>query len=73
MQNRFNFSKLFILANRLSILIMPPSKKEIIYYMQQEIEEVLSDKNWGGLIKELYGTLEGFTDHNPHTEYTSEA
>ena len=52
---------------------MPPSKKEIIYYMQQEIEEVLSDKNWGGLIKELYGTLEGFTDHNPHTEYTSEA
>lgn len=73
LQSRFNFSKLFILANRLTILIMPPTKKDVFSYMQREIDEVLSERSWGGLIKELYGSLEGFTDNNPQTEYTSEA
>lgn len=71
--NRINYTKLLIISNKLTILIMPPAKNDVTTYLKHEIDEALSDKNWGGLIRELYGSLEGFTDNRTLSELTSEA
>lgn len=52
--DRLNYSKIFILCQKLTLLIMPHPTEEIVTYLQNEIDEMMDDKNWGGLVKELY-------------------
>lgn len=45
---------MFILCQKLTLIIMPNATTEIVSYMEGEINEMMDEKNWGELITELY-------------------